>query len=64
MEGKNRLIMPVPELRASIVDIVIIAVHQSRAYWNDNLNKVNEGNPIGTFFMKSYVSGLFILSGI
>ena len=64
MTRKDKLLLLVPALWTSIFDITITVIHQSREYWNGDLTKANEGNPIGAFFMKNHVSGLFIISGL
>jgi hypothetical protein len=63
MTRKDKLLLLVPALWTSIFDIAITVIHQSREYWNGDLTKANEGNPIGALFMKNHVSGLFIISG-
>jgi hypothetical protein len=60
----NKWINIAPALIASLIDIIITIVHQPEAYWNGNLSKGQEGNPIGAFFMANHVSGIFLISGI
>lgn len=64
MTRKDKLILLVPALWTSMFDITMTVIHQSKEYWNGNLVKANEGNPIGAFFMEHHVSGLFVISGI
>lgn len=64
MTKKNKLLLLIPALWTSVFDISITVIHQSKEYWNGDLTKANEGNPIGSTFMKSHVSGLFIISGL
>ena len=58
----NKLLLLIPALWASLFDITITIVHQSKEYWTGNLNMANEGNPIGNFMMKNHVSGIFVIS--
>tara|TARA_B110000091_G_scaffold161313_1_gene171959 strand:+ start:45 stop:443 length:399 start_codon:yes stop_codon:yes gene_type:complete len=62
MKKREKLLALIPAFWASIFDITITIVHQSKEYWNGNLNMANEGNPIGNFMMKNHVSGIFIIS--
>jgi hypothetical protein len=62
MTRKNKLLLIVPALWTSVFDITITIIHQSKEYWDGDLTKANEGNPIGALFMKNHVSGLFIIS--
>ena len=62
MTRKEKLVLLVPSLWASIFDISITIIHQSKEYWSGDLTKANEGNPIGAFFMRNHVSGLFVIS--
>ena len=64
MTRKNKLLLLVPALWTSVFDITITIIHQSKEYWDGDLTKANEGNPIGALFMKNHVSGLFIISGL
>lgn len=64
MTRKDKLVLLVPALWTSIFDISITVIHQSKEYWNGDLKKANEGNPIGALFMKNHVAGLFIISGL
>lgn len=61
MTSKNKILLLIPALYTSMFDIAITVIHQSKEYWNGDLSKANEGNPIGAFFMKNHVSGLFII---
>ncbi len=54
----------VPALIASLIDITITIIHQPKEYWEGNLRKANEGNPLGAILMANHVSGIFIISGI
>ena len=62
MKKREKLLALIPAFWASIFDITITIVHQSKEYWNGNLNMANEGNPIGNFMMKNHVSGIFMIS--
>ena len=64
MTRKDRLLLLVPALWTSIFDVTLTVIHQSKEYWDGDLTKANEGNPIGAFFMKNHVSGLFVISGL
>ncbi len=64
MTRKDKLLLLVPALWTSIFDITITVIHQSKEYWDGDLTKANEGNPIGALFMKNHVSGLFVISGL
>lgn len=64
MTRKDKLLLLIPALWTSIFDIGITIIHQSKEYWNGDLTKANEGNPIGALFMKNHVGGLFIISGL
>ncbi|MEQ9309844.1 MAG: hypothetical protein RLN90_10345 [Balneolaceae bacterium] len=64
MDRLNRWINLTPTLIASLIDITITIVHQPKEYWEGNLNKANEGNPLGAIFMANHISGLFIISAI
>lgn len=63
MTRKNKLLLLVPALWTSLFDIAITIIHQSKQYWEGDLSKANEGNPIGALFMRNHVYGLFIISG-
>ena len=62
MKKREKLLALIPAFWASTFDITITIVHQSKEYWNGNLNMANEGNPIGNFMMKNHVSGIFMIS--
>jgi uncharacterized membrane protein len=62
MTKKEKLILLIPPLWASLFDIAITIIYQPTEYWSGKLNAANEGNPIGALFMKHHVSGLFIIS--
>lgn len=62
MTKKEKLILLIPPLWASLFDIVITIIFQPKEYWSGELSAANEGNPIGAMFMKHHVSGLFIIS--
>ena len=62
MTRKNKLLYLVPALWTSLFDTAITIIHQPKEYWNGDLTKANEGNPIGALFMKNHVGGLFIIS--
>ncbi|MBX2897010.1 MAG: hypothetical protein KF763_16310 [Cyclobacteriaceae bacterium] len=63
--AKNvKLLLLVPALWTSIFDIILTVIHQSKEYWDGDLTKANEGNPIGALLMKNHVSGLFVISGL
>ncbi|MEM7548178.1 MAG: hypothetical protein AAF363_00780 [Bacteroidota bacterium] len=59
-----KLICLIPALFASILDITVTIVHQDPEYWQGNLSKANEGNPLGAVLMANSVYGLFLISGI
>ncbi len=60
----NKWINLAPALIACLIDITVTIVHQPKEYWEGNLNKANEGNPIGATLMANHVSGIFLISGI
>jgi len=62
MMKKVKLLLLIPALWTSLFDITITTVHQPKEYWNGNLKKANEGNPIGAIFMENHVYGLFFIS--
>jgi hypothetical protein len=62
MTRKQRLLLLIPALWASLFDIVITIVHQPKEYWSGDLKAGNEGNPIGALFMRNHVSGIFVIS--
>ena len=64
MTKKNKLLVLIPALWASLFDAVITIVHQPKAYWNGDLTIANEANDIGHFVMNQHVSGIFILCGL
>jgi hypothetical protein len=64
MSKRNKILLLIPALWASLFDIAMTLIHQPPDYWNGDLTKRNEANPIGAMFMESHVSGLFIISGI
>ncbi|WP_282035909.1 hypothetical protein [Saccharicrinis aurantiacus] len=64
MQIHKKLVLAIPALWASIFDSVITIVHQPSEYWDGNLNKANEANPIGNFMMNYHTSGIFILCGL
>jgi hypothetical protein len=59
---KVKLLLLIPALWTSLFDITITTVHQPKEYWSGNLQKANEGNPIGAIFMQNHVYGLFFIS--
>lgn len=62
MNKNEKILTLIPALWASLFDVVITIVHQSKDYWNGNLEMANEGNPIGNFMMKNHVLGIFVIS--
>lgn len=64
MKKREKLLVLIPALWASLFDTIITIKGQSEKYWNGNLNVANEGNPIGNFMMKNHVSGIFVICGI
>jgi hypothetical protein len=64
MTRKDKLLFLIPALWTSLFDIAITIFHQSKEYWNGDLTKANEGNPIGAIFMENHTAGLFIISGL
>jgi hypothetical protein len=63
MKRKDKLFFLVPALWTSLFDVAITIIHQPKEYWNGDLTKANEGNPIGALFMGIHIAGLFIISG-
>lgn len=63
MTRKQKLLALIPAYWAACFDIVITILHQPQAYWDGNLTMGNEGNPVGSFFMKNHSAGIFIISG-
>ena len=64
MNRINKWINLTPALIASLIDVTVTIVHQPKEYWEGNLNKANEANPIGAILMANHVSGIFLISGI
>jgi hypothetical protein len=64
MTQKNKLLFLIPALWTSLFDIAITITHQPKEYWNGDLTKANEGNPIGALFMENHIAGLFFISGL
>lgn len=62
MSKSKKLLYLIPALWASLFDITITIVNQSKEYWSGNLNKANEANPIGNYMMTNYISGIFLIS--
>jgi hypothetical protein len=62
MTKKQKLLSLIPALWTSLFDIVITIIYQPLEYWSGDLGVANEGNPIGSLFMKTHVSGLFVIS--
>ncbi|HEY3402455.1 MAG TPA: hypothetical protein VGK59_03650 [Ohtaekwangia sp.] len=62
MNRKEKWMLMIPAFWASLFDIGITIGHQSQEYWSGNLTSANEANPIGSFFMTSHVSGIFVIS--
>lgn len=63
MKNTNqKLLFLVPAYWAALFDIIITIVHQPEEYWQGNLHKANEGNPIGAYMMGNHVSGIFVIS--
>lgn len=62
MTKKDKLLLLVPAGWASLFDISITILHQPKEYWEGDLTKKNEGNPIGALFMENHVAGIFIIS--
>jgi hypothetical protein len=60
----TKLLLLIPALWASLLDIGLTIYGQSSDYWKGNLKVANEGNPIGVTFMKNHVSGIFLVCGI
>ena len=61
---KHKILNLVPAYIASLIDITITIANQDPAYWQGDLTKANEGNPIGGTLMEMDTSGIFIISGI
>lgn len=62
--NKLKFLSLIPALWTSLFDIVMTICGQPDEYWNGNLTKANEANPIGHFVMNNHVSGLFIISAL
>jgi len=60
----GKLLYLIPALWTSLFDIAVTIIHQPDEYWQGDLTKANEGNPIDAFFMEGHVSGLFIISAV
>lgn len=60
----SKLILLIPAYWACLFDEIITIINQSDEYWKGNLNKANEGNPIGAFMMANHTWGLFIISAL
>ena len=58
----RKLLLLVPAHWAALFDVVITITHQPADYWNGNLSRANEGNPIGAYMMGNHVSGIFVIS--
>lgn len=61
---KDKIVSILPAFIAASFDIFLTIFYQSQEYWNGDLSKGNEGNPIGASFMKGHVSGIFFICGI
>ena len=61
-QTNRRLLSVVPAYWAALFDIIITITHQNPDYWQGNLRKANEGNPIGAYMMAHHVSGIFVIS--
>lgn len=64
MTKRDKLALLIPALWTSLFDIGVTIIHQPKEYWEGNLSTANEGNPIGSVFMKNHISGLFIVSAL
>ena len=64
MTRKDKLLLSIPALWTCIFDTTITIIYQPKEYWNGDLTKANEGNPIGALFMENHVAGLFIISSL
>lgn len=53
-----------PAYWACLFDEAIPIIYQPKAYWDRNLKMANEANPIGSFLMKSHISGIFLIAFI
>jgi hypothetical protein len=62
MSKNIKLLYLIPALWASLFDISITIVNQSKDYWAGNLSMANEGNPIGNHMMTNHISGIFTIS--
>lgn len=60
----SKLLLLIPALWASLLDIGLTVCGQSPDYWKGNLNIGNEGNPIGAIFMKHHVAGIFVVCAL
>ncbi len=64
MEAMSRFIPLIPAFWSCLFDVAMTIIHQSPEYWQGNLNRANEGNPIGNLFMKNHASGIFVITAI
>lgn len=64
MTHRHKLLLLIPALWTSLFDILITIIHQPAEYWNGDLTKANEGNPIGALFMTTHMAGLFVISAL
>ena len=64
IEKRSKLLLLVPALWASFIDIFVTIFYQPAEYWNGNLAKADEANPFGGFLMHQHVSGIFIICGL
>ena len=58
----TRYILFIPAYWACLFGEIITIAYQSKEYWNGDLKKANEGNPLGAFLMANHVSGIFLIS--
>ncbi len=64
LQKKHKLLLLIPALWVSMLDIFVTIFHQSSEYWKGNLKMANEANPIGGTAMGMHVSGIFIVCGV
>jgi hypothetical protein len=56
------MLLLVPALWATLIDILCTIIFQSNEYWQGNLQAANEANPIGAYMMQNHVSGIYVIS--
>lgn len=62
-EKSLELLSLIPAFWACLFDVTVTIIHQPPEYWKGELDKANEGNPIGGPLMENHISGIFVISG-